>query len=545
MGADNQPTSNLPLDDFERLSKEVGYKPPSGLGIVFWWNLYAKQIYGEYTKLAINQGGSGSGKTYSLIQVAVWICASGYEMSSKPIQEWESGKALTFTVAANELTAMKRDAMRYVPEVINSNPFLQSQFVKYNGQTLTYHFANGSQLEFVDAADPEKSKKGKRHYLYCCEITGIPQQSFEELYMRTSIFAFVDYNPSKKFFIHTVYKPQCNSPVFDELSQSERTAVVAAWEATRGVQKANSKIWTGALKLPPTVEKRIIEFATLNNNGAAPFAMKGLGSQVTNNDVAVTLRTILPSACFIRSTYKNNPFVPESTYMEFESLRAELLAYESRQLQLPIEQREEHPKLNRFRVYGQGKDGKVEGLVFQNVSTCKIFPDDVEEVRIGIDFGYTNDPTAIVKIAKKGGNLYGELLCYQTGLDGIAIGKIILDLQQRGKIPNSKSKIRVSYYYDSAEQVAPVQIKRVARIILIPAQKGAGSIVNGIEYLKGFENIFITADSTEWLHEAETYSYPKANSNTADPNKPIDANNHAWDAARYACGDWLIRAVNR
>lgn len=69
-------------------------------------------------------------------------------------------------------------------------------------------------------------------------------------------------------------------------------------------------------------------------------------------------------------------------------------------------------------------------------------------------------------------------------------------------------------------------------VIIYPVQKGAGSIVAGIDRIKGFDNIFITERSYNLQKEARNYVWAK-DKNGNYINEPEDHDNHGWDAVRY------------
>ena len=99
---------------------------------------------------------------------------------------------------------------------------------------------------------------------------------------------------------------------------------------------------------------------------------------------------------FFRSTYMDNPFLPDSTIQEIERLK--------------------DADENYWRVYGLGERGKSRSLVFDNVGEVDRIPENSKEISFGLDFGYSNDPTTLIRIHQRDQELYFEELIYSTGL---------------------------------------------------------------------------------------------------------------------------------
>ncbi|MCA9348373.1 phage terminase large subunit, partial [Candidatus Saccharibacteria bacterium] len=88
-----------------------------------------------------------------------------------------------------------------------------------------------------------------------------------------------------------------------------------------------------------------------------------------------------------------------------------------------IEQRKDNK--NWWRVYGLGEIGELEGLIYSGWQMVTEIPDSAELLGYGLDFGYTNDPTAIVAVYKQGENLILDEICYQAGMFNDDISKVI------------------------------------------------------------------------------------------------------------------------
>jgi phage terminase large subunit len=149
---------------------------------VFWANLTATE------RVVINQGGTWSGKSYSILMVlfTIAVCKPNY----------------VITIISNTVTKLKEDALRISKEIIQKNPVLQNSISHYNSTDRIYTFLNGSIMEFKSFENAEQAKGGKRHILYVNEATRINYQIFFEAELRTSVRTFVDYNPTATFWVH-------------------------------------------------------------------------------------------------------------------------------------------------------------------------------------------------------------------------------------------------------------------------------------------------------------------------------------------------------
>lgn len=137
----------------------------------------------------------------------------------------------------------------------------------------------------------------------------------------------------------------------------------------------------------------------------------------------------------------------------------------------------------------------------------------------GLDFGYSNDPTAIVEIKKHNNNVWIRGICYQTEL---------LD-QQTAKIIRENLPTDCPIYADSAEPKSIENLRRMG-INILPAIKGPDSILAGIKAVKSNKVYYVPNKDLE--NEYTEYSWAlDANKNPID--RPEDMNNHYMDALRY------------
>ncbi len=205
---------------------------------------------------------------------------------------------------------------------------------------------------------------------------------------------------------------------------------------------------------------------------------------------------------FLILTYKDNEALDNSIVQQIEKnrLKAETSAYWA----------------NWWRVYGLGEIGMLEGVIFSNWKTIDILPKEANLIGIGLDFGYTNDPTAIIEIYNYNGTRIINELKYQTGM-------------LNSDIANALPK-HVPVYADSSEPKSIEEIKRYG-ITIKGVTKGKDSINYGIDVMQRNEYL-VTSNSTNLIKELRAYCWDTDKQGTR-LNKPIDTNNHAIDALRY------------
>ena len=357
------------------------------------------------TKIVVNQGGTRSGKTYSLLQLLI-------------VKAFEN-KGKVFTIVRKSLPSLKMTAYRDFFEILN-NLDLYSE-TDHNKSDYTYNL-NGNLFEFVSLDQPQKKRGARRDFLFCNEANELSWEDFFQLLVRTTDKIWLDYNPSDSF--HWIY------------------------------------------------DKLLIR-----------------------DDVS-----------YIQTTYKDNPFLEQTIVDEIERLQGTDDDY--------------------WRIYGLGERGLSRATVFQFEMA-----DDPKGklVSFGLDFGFTNDPTALVQVYKDGNDLYIHEMMYHTQLTNSDIGEKFaeLGLTRYDEI-----------WADSAEPKSIEELHRMGWNIK-PTAKGADSIMAGIDILKRHK-IYLTKGSDNAVREFQNYKWQEdKNGNLL--NKPIDKFNHAIDAVRYATFNRLSR----
>lgn len=200
--------------------------------------------------------------------------------------------------------------------------------------------------------------------------------------------------------------------------------------------------------------------------------------------------------------------------------------------------KENNPR--RYQVAGLGNWGIVDGLIYENFEERQFTLEDVKDYKTvaGLDFGYTNDPTAffIGFLDKKDSILYVWDEMYSKGLSN---KKIYENIKNMGY---SKEKITG----DSAEPKSIDELKGYG-LRIKGAKKGKDSILNGIQWIQDLK-IVIHPRCNNFLTEISNYQWDKDKFGKA-LNRPIDDFNHLLDAMRYALEDDIqsktIKAVNR
>jgi phage terminase large subunit len=229
---------------------------------------------------------------------------------------------------------------------------------------------------------------------------------------------------------------------------------------------------------------------------------------------------------FVKSTILNNPFAPAGA-------RQTILGYEPTPEN--ILNGTANPRL--WRVFGLGERASYEGLVYpDNFFTLDTAPDSIKLEGYGGDFGYTNDPTALVAVYRMRVNpsgtkrpaLFCRTLIYDTGL---------LNSHIVGRLKTNKVPPHVLQVWDSE---APKDVADIAAAgyAAIGAKKGPGSVISGINTVKEYDIYTLKGDAL--AHESLLYSRKlmpgTENVYLAEPVKKFG---HAMDALRYFISDIL------
>jgi phage terminase large subunit len=363
---------------------------------VFWENRNSK------AKIVINQGGTSSSKTYSIMQLLMLIAIEN--------------PRYVITVTGESVPNLKKGSYRDAETIYTNTPDLQKFIKSWNKTDRTIQFVNGSIMEFITNLDEQSAKNGKRDVLFVNEANGISWLIYWQLAIRTRQKIFMDYNPSVRFWAHD------------------------------------------------------------NLHG--------------NSDVELLI-----------SDHRHNCFLTDEEHKKIERI----------------------PDKELWKVYARGLTGNITGIIFPEWQKIPddAFPKDAE-VFAGVDFGYTNDPTAVVKVCRVGETIFIHEICYTAGISPMQLKQLLF--------ANGFNSDTPVYCEHDPEIIS--QLRRL-QVMALPARKGQGSIKAGIAKLKEFKVRY--TESSKNLHEERTrYSWITDNSSGSPTNTPIDQWNHLIDAVRYA-----------
>ena len=353
-------------------------------------------------RTVVNQGGTSSGKTYSIMQLLFVLGMSEARM--------------VITVVGQDIPNLKKGAYRDAKNILAGSPLLQQWWPQINEGERIIKCINGSLIEFTSYKDAQDAKSGKRDYLFINEANGISYEIYWQLAIRTRRQIFIDYNPSARFWVH------------DEV---------------------------------------------LGRDG---------------------VRLII-------SDHRKNFYLSDEEHARIEGITDDEL----------------------WKVYARGLTGKIEGLVLTNWDIVDALP-PMEEWKMsarGLDFGFSNDPSALEHVVEAHGDLWVDEEIYSTGLTNPMIAE-----RAKGEGITSQQVIIA----DCAEPKSIAELKALG-LWVSASPKGADSIISGLDILRRYR-IHVTRRSRGLLANMRSYKWDKDRDGNMT-NKPEDANNHGIDAIRY------------
>ncbi len=196
------------------------------------------------------------------------------------------------------------------------------------------------------------------------------------------------------------------------------------------------------------------------------------------------------------------------TYLDNEGLDEEIIK--------SIEQHK--PNKNWWKVYGEGQLGEVEGKIYTDWKIIDEIPHEARLERRGLDFGYSNDPTAVVDIYKYNDGYILDEVLYRKGLSNRQIADYLLELPD------------VITMADSAEPKSIDEIKSYG-VPIMGAKKGQGSVLQGIQFVQD-QRISMTKRSVNLIKCYRNYLW-KTDRNGKILNVPEHAFSDPLDAVRY------------
>lgn len=221
-----------------------------------------------------------------------------------------------------------------------------------------------------------------------------------------------------------------------------------------------------------------------------------------------------PDILAITTNYLMNEFLDDADKKVFETMK------------------KNNPR--RYRVAGLGEWGIVEGLIFENWEEKEFNLEDIKKIKdiksaFGLDFGYTNDPSALfcgmVDLNNKVIYVFDEM--YKEGMSNEAIYEEIIRMGYR------KERIRA----DSAEPKSIDRLRTLGLVNIRAARKGKDSVNNGIDFIQDFK-IIVHPKCVNFLTEISNYTWD-TDKFGKKVNKPIDDFNHLMDAMRYALEEFV------
>lgn len=214
--------------------------------------------------------------------------------------------------------------------------------------------------------------------------------------------------------------------------------------------------------------------------------------------------------CFFdHSTMLDNPFIPANMRRKIESYEPTEYNYS----QGTADKR-------KWLIYGLGKRAKIEGLIFENYTVIKEIPIWVKRRWYGLDFGYTNDPTACSENGFLDNAIYIDEKFYRTNMLSSDI------------IKEFKRMPKLNIWSESADPRLIAEIYN-AGFNIRPVSKYHGSVEAGIDFMKS-KKIYITEGSINAKKELDNYTYQQ-DKNGKWLNIPVDDFNHIIDEVRYCC----------
>lgn len=303
-------------------------------------------------------------------------------------------------------------------------------------------------------------------------------KDFEDLLGENKIMPKLDYQQNLTNREYTF----CNGSVMRFFSADDWGKVKGSRRDVLFINEANRINWETYRQLAVRTTKCI--FIDWNPDSEFWFEKQGL------RDREDTVQIV--------TTYKDNPFLGAQQIAEIESYKSDP---------------------NWWKVYGLGEIGQLRGLVYTNWVQCIEIPSNAKIIGYGIDFGFSNDPTAVIEVAMAEGDLWLDEKAYLHGLTNDKIADIVR--------PFVGCKVADSAEMKSIQELINYGVRNIE-----PSIKGSDSVRNGIQILQRYR-LHVTQRSLNLIHELRNYKWEQDKITGELQNVPIDAFNHALDAVRY------------
>lgn len=358
-------------------------------------------------RVRIVQGGSSSGKTYSILVYLI-----DYAITHSNVH---------ISIVSESMPHLRRGANKDFIDIMKDTNRWNEK--RYNYTNMTYRFSNNAIIEFFSADQPDKLKGGRRDILYLNECNSISYEAYQQLIIRTKRFSYIDYNPDHAF-----------------------------WAITDVQYEPNSQL--------------------------------------------------------IKLDYRDNEALDQTIIDEFldKIKKAETSDYWK----------------NWVNVYVYGELGTLQGAIFNNWKIIETIPSEAELIGYGLDFGFTNDATALISVFKHDSKLILDEIIFETNLTNNQIVNIM-------KMEGIDKKAYI--YSESSEPKSIKEIQLLGYRNIMPVVKGADSLLYGIQLMQQFD-FLITKNSINLIEEFQNYKW-KLNKDSQSTNIPEDKYNHGIDAVRY------------
>lgn len=213
------------------------------------------------------------------------------------------------------------------------------------------------------------------------------------------------------------------------------------------------------------------------------------------------------------TTYKDNKFLDELTKENIEELANRNEAY--------------------YKIYALGEFATLDKLVFPKYEKALINKNDLSDIPsyFGLDYGFINDPSSFMhaKVDEVNKKIYIIEEYVKKGLTNDKIAEIIKNLGYAKEL----------IIADSAERKSNQELRNLGVSRVKDAQKGPGSVMQGIQYLLQFD-IIVDERCVKTIEELENYTWKKDKKTNEYVNEPVDSYNHCIDAIRYAVSNMHI-----
>lgn len=223
-----------------------------------------------------------------------------------------------------------------------------------------------------------------------------------------------------------------------------------------------------------------------------------------------------PDVGFLKTTFKDNPFVSEPE-------KRKILSYE------PTEENLHQGTADQYlwKVYGLGEAAAPEGLIFQNIKFIDHFPENIENIYYGMDFGYTMSPSTLVKVGILGGDMFIKYCFYEPTNSPNELIPLVRQVITNETVWSDPSG-------ESGGRGMISECRRVG-LNVYASNSFPGSIKYGIGIMKKYK--IHVVDDVNSRREFTNYRHStvKQGGHVITLDEPIDDFNHGIDAARMAC----------